>query len=56
MYDDLKEALQEAAAAATPHLLAAGRELLAAGSAFVDALNGEARPGPQVVEVDVAAD
>ena len=38
--DDLKESLQNAIAAATPHLMAAGRELIAAGSAFMPALNG----------------
>jgi len=55
MYEDMRTALQDAAAAAAPHLIAAGRELIAAGTAFVEALNGEGGSA-EMVEVDIAVE
>lgn len=56
MNDDTRSMLREAFAAAAPHLLAAGRELLNAGTAFVAALTADESHTTTVVEVDVTAD
>lgn len=50
---DLGEDLRRAFDAAFPHLLAAGRELVAAYHAFMDALADGADPGPQVERVTI---
>ncbi len=56
MNDDVRMALRDAFEAASPHLVTAAKELLAAGSAFVAALMGEGDQSTTVVEVDVTSD
>ncbi len=53
--EDLKSAIQDAFAAASPHIIAAGRELAAAGQAFMDALNGADEP-EETIEVDISVE
>jgi hypothetical protein len=53
---DFVEHLSAAFAAAAPHLVAAGRELLAAGEAFVEALTDETTAGRDPAERIVVED